>query len=191
VAVTGNPFTSIALHKLRLKHPAVANRGEYTYGGFNTVLYDDTKLVIGKFCSIAANVKVLLGGEHDTNIITTYPFHILMGVEGYEHLRQSKGDIVIGNDVWIGHSAFILSGVTIGDGAVIGAGTVVSKDVEPYEIVGGSPQRHIRYRFSEEDRGRLLRLCWWDLPDEELVGVIPFLLSDDVDGLEKAIHGGD
>ena len=186
-----NPFTSIALHKLKQKHPMVANRGEYTYGSFNTVLYDDTKLVVGKFCSIAANVKVLLGGEHDTSTITTYPFHILMGVEGYEHLRQSKGDIVIGNDVWIGHSAFILSGVTIGDGAVIGAGTVVSKDVEPYEIVGGNPQRHIRYRFNVEDRGRLLRLCWWDLPDEELVGVIPFLLSDDVDGLEKAISGGD
>lgn len=175
------------LESLRKQHPTTAKSGEYTYGSPEIIHYTkDTKVHIGKFCSIAKNIHILAGGEHSTDKITTYPFHLLLKKE-YKDWTETKGNVHIGNDVWIGYGATILSGVTVGDGAVIGAETLVSKDVEPYEIVAGNPQRHIRYRFGEEDRNRLLQLQWWDQPPETLIKIIPFLLTDDIDGLEQIL----
>lgn len=168
---------------LHERHPT------YTYGKAHIVkFHPQSDVSIGKFCSIAKNVTILAGGEHDTTTITTYPFHILMNKEPIPDYRQTKGPVVIGNDVWIGYGATILSGVTIGDGAVIGAGSLISKDVEPYEIVAGNPQRHIRYRFNEEDRERLLRLQWWNSNDETLLQLIPHLLTDNIDKIEQIIY---
>ena len=167
---------------LHERHPT------YTYGKPEIVKFEPTETVtIGKFCSIAKNVTIIAGGEHDTTTISTYPFHILMGKEPIEGYKQTKGPVTIGNDVWIGYGTTILSGVTIGDGAVIGAGSLVSRDVEPYSIEAGNPLGHIRYRFGQYDIERLLRLKWWDQPDTVLVELIPYLLSDDIDMIERII----
>ena len=112
---------------------------------------------------IREDVVFILGGEHRADWITTYPFNALFS-EG-AHITghpSSKGDIVIGNDVWIGYQSCILSGVTIGNGAIIGAKSVVTKDVPPYAIVAGNPAKFIRYRFPQETIDKLENLAWWD-----------------------------
>jgi acetyltransferase-like isoleucine patch superfamily enzyme len=157
--------------------------GQYTYGRPKIYSSDQiTKLTIGKFCSIAGNVTILLGGEHRIDWVTTYPFNVLFPeAKQYEGHPSTKGDIAIGNDVWIGRGAVILSGVTIGDGAVIAAGCVVAKSVEPYAIVGGNPQRLIRKRFSSEQIDALLNIRWWDWPIDSVIGALPFLLNNNID----------
>lgn len=156
---------------------------DYTYGDFEVYLGDNnTKLNIGKFCSIANGVKFLLGGEHRTDFITTYHFNVLLErfnyIEGHPH---TKGDIHVGNDVWIGSDAKILSGVKIKDGAVIGANSLVTKDVLAYAIVAGNPAKIIKYRFNNEIIEKLLDIQWWNFKEEELVNVIPLLQSRNID----------
>jgi acetyltransferase-like isoleucine patch superfamily enzyme len=131
--------------------------GDYTYG-VPRVLYPDGHLEIGKFCSIADNVTVFLGGDHHVDWISLYPFDpthpTWLGAREDNPGLVGKGDVTIGNDVWIGSGATIMSGVTIGDGAAVGTGAVVTSDVEPYAIVAGNPARLIRKRFSDEDIAR-------------------------------------
>ena len=149
--------------------------GEYTmYNDFvhdprefekRNVLYhypvNHDRLIIGKFCSIACGAKFLFNSaNHTMRSLSTYPFPLFfeewgLDVKDVARSWDNKGDIVIGNDVWIGYEAIILAGVTIGDGAIIGARAVVTKDIPPYTIVGGTPARPIRKRFSEEDIDRL------------------------------------
>jgi acetyltransferase-like isoleucine patch superfamily enzyme len=134
--------------------------GVYTYG-HTTVLYPNGKLKIGKFCSIAWNVTIFLGGNHRIDWIATYPFPTPDGrwpkVQEREHeYLATKGDVTIGNDVWIGSDVTIMSGLTIGDGAVIGTGSVVTRDVEPYAIVAGNPAKLLRKRFTEDQIATLL-----------------------------------
>lgn len=140
------------------------------------------ELRIGKFCSIAHGVTIMLNGEHRIDWITTYPFSQIF--QKYKSLTSSattKGNVTIGNDVWIGLNTFILSGVTIGDGAVIGANSVVTKDVEPYAIVAGNPARLIRKRFDQETIDKLLRLKWWDWDTKRIEANLPLLLSNEID----------
>lgn len=129
--------------------------GKKTYGEINVTDYSlaDTKLYIGSYCSIAPNVRFLLGGEHQLHSISTYPFKVLC----FGELREagSKDSIIVKDDVWIGDGAIVCSGVTIGQGAVVAAGAVVTKNVEPYAIVGGNPARVIKCRFDEKLRQRL------------------------------------
>ena len=144
--------------------------GEFTYGIPIVHQWDDkTRLKVGKFCSIGGGVNILLGGEHHHEWLTTYPFDVLL--DGGQ--AKSKGDVIIGNDVWIGDFVTILSGVTIGDGAVIGAGAVVTKNVQPYTIVGGVPAKFIMAREN-------IWRGWWDLPLEQLAEIIPMLMSENV-----------
>ena len=151
--------------------------GEFTYGVPIVCQWDNrTRLKIGKFCSIGGNVQIMLGGEHYTRACTTYPFDVLID----EQPTPSKGDVTIGNDVWIGNNATILSGVTIGDGAVIGCGAVVTKDVQAYEIVGGNPAKHIRWRFGTMRKCvEVWRLDWWDWPLEKIADGYELLISDE------------
>jgi len=123
------------------------------------------KLKLGGYISIASGCKFILSGNHDWQRTTTYlnPW-IKRDSEGL----LSNGDIIVGSDVWIGMNCTVMSGVTIGTGAVIAAGTVVTRDVEPYTIVGGIPNKLIKKRFSDEIIERLLASKWWEMPESEL-----------------------
>ena len=158
------------------------------------------KLIIGKFCQIAAGVEfVMNGANHQMNAVSTFPFYTLEGWNMKAPAASDmpfKGDTVIGNDVWIGQNATILPGVHIGDGAIIGANSVVASDVEPYSIVVGNPAKLIRYRFDGELTSLLLKFKWWDKPVEEINALIPVLTNSDLEFVKKEItssrlsHGG-
>ena len=142
------------------------------------------RLIIGKFCQIAAGVEfVMNGANHQMNAVSTYPFYTLEGWD-MEPPDSSdlplKGDTVIGNDVWIGQNAVILPGVHVGDGAIIGANSVVGSDVAPYTIVVGNPSRLLRKRFDDELIDLLLRFKWWDRSIEEINNLIPILTDSDL-----------
>jgi virginiamycin A acetyltransferase len=146
------------------------------------------KLIIGKFCMIASDVKFIMNGaNHLTKALTTYPFAIFG--QGWENAMEGKhypkkGDILIGNDVWIGYNATIMAGVTIGDGAIIATNATVIKDVEPYTIVGGNPATLIKKRFSDDVIEKLLKLKWWDWSIEKITGNIQNLTGIDINKLE-------
>lgn len=141
---------------------------------------------IGRFCSIAPDV-IIGPGEHPTQLLSTHPFAFggggnrFKGVPEYDAICVSGGSIIrhrqttIGNDVWIGARAYISQGVSLGDGCVVAAGAVVTRDVEPYAIVGGVPARKIRMRFEPQIVERLLALQWWDFSlERRIVGELPF-----------------
>ncbi|MDH6576241.1 CatB-related O-acetyltransferase [Kitasatospora sp. MAP5-34] len=132
--------------------------------------YGPERLVIGKYCAIAAGTRFLMAGAaHPAMGVSTFPFTMFGGSWTERTLdlvtgMPSRGDTVLGNDVWIGYQALIMPGVRIGDGAVVAAGAVVTADVEPYAVVGGNPARPIRRRYEDADIQRLLRAAWWDWP---------------------------
>lgn len=166
--------------------------GRGSYGDLEVVSFGErTSLTIGRYCSFAHGAKVMLGGEHRSDWVTTYPFSAVdqrfAGIEGHP---KSKGDVRIGNDVWVAREALILSGVTIGDGAVIGARAVVSRDVAPYTIVAGNPAVEIRPRFPAEIVERLKRIAWWDWSEDRVERAMPQLLSTDIDAFLAAAESG-
>jgi acetyltransferase-like isoleucine patch superfamily enzyme len=157
--------------------------GRFTYASAPPLVWSfpvSGTLKIGSFCSISSGVNILLGGEHTSNWITTYPFNEIFPEYGYPK-NATKGDVIIGNDVWIGINVLILSGVKIGDGAVVGAGTVVTKDVEPYSVVAGCPAKEIRKRYDSETIEKLLKLKWWDWSLKKIKENLDLLLSDRID----------
>ncbi|HNA87128.1 MAG TPA: CatB-related O-acetyltransferase [Nitrospira sp.] len=166
--------------------------GKWTYGIPKIYQWGEgANLTVGAFCSIADGVQIFLGGEHRTDWVSTYPFPVF-----WESARAipghpgTKGDVVIGNDVWIGHEAVILSGVRIGDGAVVGARAVIRSDVPPYHIAAGNPARVVRARFDEMTINRLLALAWWDWDDEKISRAVRFMTSQDVgEFLDKSERG--
>ena len=137
--------------------------GNYSYVNKNSSLENCT---IGNYCSISSGVYIC-PYEHNLNYRSTHPF----AVSGSETKRER---VVIGNDVLISLNSIILSGVSIGDGAVIGAGAVVTKDVEPFEIVGGVPAKHIKWRFEEHEREQISKTEWWKYDIETLRNKIDY-----------------
>ena len=149
------------------------------------------KLIIGKFCSIASNVRFMMnGGNHAMNGFSTYPFKAFGGQWAVKHHMPlaSKGDIVIGNDVWIGNSATIMSGVKIGDGAIIGMNSLITKDVPAYTIVGGNPAKEIRKRFDEETIKLLLALKWWDWDVQKITDNLEVITNGKIEELKQIYH---
>lgn len=149
------------------------------------------RLVIGKFCQIAAGVTFIMNGaNHQMNAASTYPFYIMGWQQAPPSMQDLpiKGDTVVGNDVWIGQNSTILPGVHIGDGAIIGLGSVVGSDVEPYTIVAGNPAKPLRKRFDDEMTGLLLKLKWWDRSPEEIQSLIPLLTDSDLSTVKNRIR---
>lgn len=199
-----NPFpvqgvSYVTYVKPTLKNPNIIV-GDFTYisdSDFEkhvTHLYDfnGDKLIIGKFCQIAAGVEFIMNGaNHQMNAVSTFPFYIFEGWDmELPSLRDLpiKGDTIIGNDVWIGQNATILPGVQIGDGAIIGANSVVGSNVAPYTIVVGNPARMVKKRFDEELITLLLRLKWWDKSIDTINSLIPILTNSNLDFVKGEIR---
>lgn len=141
-------------------------------GGMNDV-------IIGKYCSVAEGVVMDGGFNHNISYITKYPFKNMDGI-GNESVT-CKGNINIGSDVWIGEGAMVMSGVTIGHGAVIAARSIVTKNVMPYEVVGGSPAKHIRFLFEQYQIDKLLDIAWWDWDEQKIKDNVDLLTSNNID----------
>ena len=158
--------------------------GRRSYDPPKVVLYpgDQQRVIVGNFTSIAGDVVIVPGGNHPTETVSMFPFRMKFGLPGAleDGLPWSKGDVVIGSDVWIGRGARIMGGVTIGHGAVVAAYTVVTKSVKPYEIVAGAPARHVRFRFEPDVVEALLAIAWWDWPDDKIIGNVERLTSPDI-----------
>lgn len=147
--------------------------------------YETDRLIIGKFCAIATNVKFIMNGaNHKLDGISTYPFPIFGN--GWESAMNklmdlpSRGDTVIGNDVWIGYESIIMPGVKIGDGAIVAARSVVVSDIPPYTVAGGNPARPIKQRFSDAEIAQLLEIKWWDWEIEKITSNIDKIMDGDV-----------
>ncbi|WP_373293112.1 CatB-related O-acetyltransferase [Saccharothrix coeruleofusca] len=168
--------------------------GEYTYYDdpehateFETrnVLYSygQERLVIGKFCALAAGTTfIMAGANHLTSGPSTFPFTIFGGEWARKTLdlvvdAPTRGDTVVGNDVWFGYRSLIMPGVRIGDGAIIAAGAVVTSDVPPYTVVGGNPARPVKQRYPDEDVRLLLRAAWWDWPTDLITEHVRTIMS--------------
>jgi len=175
---TSSPFTADLIRKENI------SIGPYTYGRPEIHRWSKKyRVEIGKFCSIADGVQLLVDGNHRSDWISTYPFgRLLPGFPKNPGHPTGKGDIIIGHEVWIGRNALILSGTRIGSGAVIAAGAVVSKDVGDYEIVAGNPARSLGFRFSPTEIENLLEIAWWDWPLEKIRAQLDRLESDDISG---------
>lgn len=153
----------------------------------NNVLYhypiNKDRLIIGKFCSIACGAKFIFNcANHTLKSLSSYTFPLFFEEWGLDKSNvasawDNKGDIVVGNDVWIGYEAIVLAGVKIGDGAIIGARALVTKDVEPYTIVAGTPAKPIRKRYDDKVIEELKKLQWWNWSTQQIKRAIPLYSS--------------
>lgn len=196
-----SPFRGITLDKQVTNPNIIAGRYSYYSGYYHGHSFDDCarfllpdegadRLIVGSFCSIGSGAAFIMAGNqgHRHDWISTFPFYFMSEVPAFAGARNgygTAGDTVIGNDVWIGSEAIIMPGVNIGDGAVIGTRALVTRDVEPYAIIGGNPGKLIRKRFGDADIDRLLEMAWWDWSDEQLKEVMPVLTSGDVQELHQ------
>ena len=204
-----NPFKDYRdsyVIRQQVKNPNII-AGEHSYyaGYYHGKEFDDCvwymdgtetvcpeKLIIGKFCSIATGTTFMMAGNqgHRYDWIAQYPLDSFDDdYDGYKKNPPkafvSKGDTVVGNDVWIGAEAMIMPGLTIGDGAVIAARAFVTKDVEPYTIVGGNPATIIKKRFSDEEITILQETKWWNWSDEKIKQNLDVLRSGNIEEIKK------
>lgn len=187
-----NPDNLTALHLRRLSERYGHEIGAHSYGCPKVRFAESgSKLTIGRFCSIADRVEIMLGGNHRADWASTYPFAAFRQSwprpdRSASSHEATRGDVVIGSDVWIGSGALIMSGVTIGHGAIIGARSVVSRNVSPYSVAAGNPARLVRQRFPDPLVAGLLETAWWELSDEDVAALMPLLASERVSDLIDA-----
>ncbi|WP_010322709.1 type B chloramphenicol O-acetyltransferase [Marinobacterium stanieri] len=195
-----SPFKGIPLTEQVTNPNIKVGRYSYYSGYYHGHSFDDCarylmpdrddvdKLIIGSFCSIGTGVSFVMAGNqgHRHDWITSFPFFFMDEEPAFAdaiNAYQPTGDTVIGNDVWIGAEAMIMPGIKVGDGAVIGSRALVTKNVEPYTIVGGNPAKVIKQRFSDDEIEKLLEMKWWDWSQEQLKGAMPLLCSGDIAAL--------
>lgn len=142
------------------------------------------RLLIGDYVCIAAEVVILMGGNHThpTEWLSLYPF-----MESIKEAYQPRGDTRLGDGCWIGMRAMLMPGVTIGEGAVVAAGSIVTRNVAPYTLVGGNPAKPIRLRFAADTVQRLLALRIYELPEDQFEMIRPALVGDDIAALEQVM----
>ena len=157
----------------KIKFKNCLDIGKYTYGldrncfiGLST----NTPVKIGRYCSFGPNVKIFLNSDHPINLVSTFPLKTLVKQKSpWPNLDAiSKGGVKIGNDVWVGANSLIMSGIKISDGAVIAAGSIVTKNIGPYQLVGGNPAKIIKSRFKKIQIDALLRIKWWNWSEEKI-----------------------
>jgi acetyltransferase-like isoleucine patch superfamily enzyme len=165
-----------------------AGRGTYFDRNVNIITWSDEYFVnVGNYTSVGRDCNFFLHANHRPDWITTST--MLLGPVSPEidlFLMERghpgcKGNITIGNDVWIGAKTTIMSGVTIGDGAVIGSGSVIAKDVPPYSIWVGNPAKMIKKRFSDGQIEKLMKIKWWNWPEQKIKDEVALLWSDGID----------
>jgi acetyltransferase-like isoleucine patch superfamily enzyme len=160
--------------------------GEWTYGQLKVLSWGtNSKLRVGRYCSIGGGVTIIVDGQHRLDWVTTYPMRLVSATVNERDQVTSKGDVLIGHDVWIGDGATILSGVRIGNGAVIGARAVVASDVPAYSVAVGNPARVVRMRFSEPQIAALEKIAWWNWPNDRVKNLTTQLCSGRI---EDFIH---
>ncbi|MXV52552.1 chloramphenicol acetyltransferase [Pedobacter sp. HMF7647] len=149
------------------------------------------KLIIGKFCMIASGVTFIMNGaNHLANVVSAYPFAIFgSGWQGAMDGKSYpvKGDTIIGNDVWLGYNVTIMPGVNIGDGAIIASNSTVTKDVEPYCVIGGNPAQEIKKRFSDQAIDDLLHIQWWNWDIDKITRNVHLLTDHNIEALKNAV----
>jgi chloramphenicol O-acetyltransferase type B len=196
-----SPFAGIRLSEQVTNPNILVGRYSYYSGYYHGHSFDDCarflspepgteRLVIGSFCSIGSGAAFIMAGNqgHRHDWVSTFPFYWMPDIPAFAGAVNGYaeyGDITIGNDVWIGSEAIIMAGVTVGHGALIGTRALVTKDVEPYAIVGGNPARLIRKRFDDTQIAMLLEMAWWDWTDAQLAEAMPLLTSSDIAGLHR------
>ena len=147
---------------------------------------DVDKLIIGSFCSIGSGAVFMMAGNqgHNMEWISTFPFYFQANIfKSSKNAFIKAGNTNIGNDVWIGSEAMIMPGVTIGDGAIIAARAVVTKDVQPYSVVGGNPAIFIKTRFEQKEIEQLLTMKWWNWQEEKIKENMPLICSPNIEDL--------
>ncbi|KRA40176.1 type B chloramphenicol O-acetyltransferase [Devosia sp. Root635] len=200
-----NPFKGIRLSE-QVTHPNIVV-GKYSYysGYYHGHSFDDCarfllpdpdadKLIVGSFCSIGSGAAFIMAGNqgHRHDWASSFPFFYMPEMPEFAGALDAfapAGDTVIGNDVWIGTEAIVMPGVRIGHGAVIGTRALVTRDVEPYTIIGGNPGKPIRKRFDDAQIAMLLEMAWWDWPEERLQAAMPLLCSGDIAALHAFWQG--
>ncbi len=172
-----------------------SGKGTYFAGDPSLLWADGSEFIVGKFCSIGNGLVVYLGGNHPVDGISAFPFEEMFLHIPIEWKDHSKGNVVIGNDVWIGAHVILMSGCSIGNGCVIGAHSVMRKSIPPYSIAYGNPCRVIRRRFSKEECSQLEEMKWWDWTDVHIMKNWRILRKGPVADLWKyyleEIHGTD
>ena len=179
---------------VQLEQEGTLRIGRHSYGRPRIDVYrgSEARVEIGAFCSIGPDVRIVTGGVHPPDRVSTFPFRVKLGLPGAytDGLPSTAGDVTIGPDVWIGTGVTVLSGVTIGPGAVVATGAVVVGDVPPYTLVAGVPARVIRQRFSVEQIEALLRIRWWDWPDEQIERSVSSLSGDEIEEFVRRFDPG-
>ncbi len=188
-----NPHNETRLHLAGLARRWNFSIGAYSYGR-PKVRFPESgrRLTIGRYCSIADKVEILLGGDHRLDWVSTYPFAAMSGLwpqaDAPDDYHASRGDVTIGHDVWLGSGCLILSGVTVGHGAVVAAHAVVTRDVPPYAVVAGNPAKVVRRRFDEATVAGLVETAWWEFPHATVTRWVPLLQSGRVEELTAAVR---
>lgn len=195
-----SPFKGKLLSEQVTNPNIIVGRYSYYSGYYHGHSFDDCarylmpdrsdvdRLIIGSFCSIGSGASFIMAGNqgHRNDWVSTFPFFYMKEEAAFAGAHDGyapAGDTVVGSDVWIGSEAMIMAGVRIGHGAIIGSRSLVTKDVEPYTVVGGNPAKPIRKRFSDADIDRLLEMAWWDWPLEQIAEAMPLLCTGDIAAL--------